>query len=170
MTEMRIAAGQRPIGYKIGATNQLARDLLDVPEPFYGRLYAETTERTASTSLELKPGYHQVAEPEIGVVLGQDIVPGETPVDAAQVRAATRAIMPVIEIIGCCFDPWMEAGAASLIADNGAHGSWIAGDEVSDWQAFDVLEGPINIARTMGDNTVGRGAAVDGEHLPGRAF
>ena len=153
--------GQSPIGYKIGATNQTARGLLGVDQPFYGRLIDATTSQGPGR-LAMIPGLHEVAEPEIAVRIGRDLDPSEAPFDAAAIEAATDALIPAIEIIISPFEPWMDAGAPSLIADNGAHGSWIMGAPVTDWSGFDVLEGEIHVTVTGAEPATGRGGAVDG--------
>lgn len=161
MTAERVAGGATPIGYKIGATNQGARDLLRIATPFYGRLYRETTVEGAD-EIALNPAYHKVAEPEVALRIAHDLDPDAAPFTAEAIRAATDALMPAIEVIGCCFDPWVEAGSATLIADNGAHGSWIVGAPIADWSGFDPLESLITVTRAKAEPATGKGAAVDG--------
>ncbi|MEM6624104.1 MAG: hypothetical protein AAF674_17920 [Pseudomonadota bacterium] len=152
--------GQHPIGYKIGATNQMARDMLDVSEPFYGRLYAEQVD--GGTNLTIIEGVHLVAEPEIAVELKRDLDPSEAPFDAETIAQATGALLPAIEVIVSCLDPWTQAGGPTIIADNGAHGLWIPGQPVTDWSGFDPLDAPIAVSIDGAAPTIGRGGAVDG--------
>ena len=161
MTTLLAEQGQSPIGYKIGATNQMARDLLGVTAPFYGRLYDATSSGTPG-SLSMIAGVHEVAEPEVAIRLGTDLDPTGAPFDAAAIEAATDALLPAIEVIISCFEPWMQAGAPSLIADNGAHGSWIMGAPITDWSAFDPLDSPVHVNVTGAEPMTGRGGAVDG--------
>ncbi|MEM7745883.1 MAG: hypothetical protein AAF409_19455 [Pseudomonadota bacterium] len=151
---------QTIIGYKIGATNQTARDLLGVSEPFFGRLYAEQTHPAGSV---IDAGaIYVVAEPEIAVEIGHELSPDAAPFDAAAIEAATSALLPAIEIIASGFDPWTGAGGPTIIADNGAHGLWVPGEPMSDWSGFDVLDGEIEVNVTGHDPMTGRGGAVDG--------
>lgn len=162
LEEIRVRdLGHRPIGYKIGATNRLARDMLGVDEPFFGRLYDVTTEPSPGR-LAFLPGVHEVAEPEIALCMGRDLDPENAPYDAAAIEAATAALLPAIETIVSCFSPWTEAGAPTLIADNGAHGSWVMGAEIPDWQDVDPMEIAV-LAEVTGTGPLhGRGGAVDG--------
>ena len=153
-------AGHRPIGYKIGATNAPARAMLGVGEPFYGVLF-DTHTRPSPAKLDFVPAIHRVLEPEIALVMGRDLGPEDGPHDAESIRAATRAVLPAIEIIATSIAPWTEAGGTNLIADNGAHGLWITGEPLRDWSAFDLLESPVSVA-VNGETTIGRGSAVEG--------
>ena len=153
--------GLKPIGYKIGATNQLARDLLGVTTPFYGRLY-DGSSGPGPGRLELKPGVNLVVEPEVAVRLGRDLDAAGGPVTAADAEAAVEALLPIFEVVDSCFVPWTEAGGPLLIADNGAHGSWVMGTEVTDWQGFDPLDSPVTVRGAPDGTLTGTGRAVDG--------
>ena len=61
-----------------------------------------------------------------------------------------------------CFAPWTQAGAPTLIADNGAHGSWVMGRELTDWAALDPLEIAVTVHVSGMEPLPGRGGAVDG--------
>ena len=153
--------GERRIGYKIGATNAAARDLLSVATPFYGRLYDRTSEASPAT-VRLVEGLHLVLEPEIVVELGTNLRPSDAPFDAEALERATRTLRPAIEIVATCLDPWLEAGAPSLIADNAVHGHWITGDPVSDWSKIDILNDPVTVTINGKVAATGAGHAVDG--------
>lgn len=161
MTELRVGSGDMVIGYKIGATNQMAREMLGVDTPFHGRLYERTTFE-APAEVRFAPGLHKVAEPEIAIRLARDLPPGGAPYDAAAVRAAVAEILPVVEIVATSMDPWLEAGAPTLIADNGVHGAWIRGQGRPDWADFDPMEIAVRATRRMGEPHEGKGGAVDG--------
>jgi len=153
--------GRTPIGYKIGATNAAARTLLGVSAPFFGRLYAEQT-LPSPTAFAMIEGVHPVCEPEIAVEIGRDLSPADAPFDADAIRAATRALLPAIEIIVGSFEPWTESGGPTIIADNGAHGVWIPGAPIEDWSGFDPIDDPITVSIDGAAPITGRGGAVDG--------
>ena len=120
-------SGVRPIGYKLGATNQAARDMLGVDAPFRGRLYDRLAHRSGAT---VARGPHlQVWEVEIGLKIGRDLDASGAPFDAAAIEAATAAVLPAIEIVGTVFRPFNKAPVTRLVADNAVHGLWIHGDE-----------------------------------------
>ncbi len=146
--------GMSQIGWKIGCTNATARAQLGIGAPFYGRLYADTT-LPSPAGLPAGAGYFKVYEAEIALVVGRDLDPSAGPFSAADLEAATRAILPVIEVVGCWHEPWTEAGAALIAADNAAHGYWITGAEVTDWSGLDLLDLPITVR--VDDEVAARG-------------
>ena len=136
--------GWHQIGWKIGCTNAAARAQLGIDAPFYGRLYADTT-LSSPADLPAGTGWFKVYEAEIALVIGRDLDPADGPFTADQLEDATRAILPVIEVVGCWHEPWTQAGAALIAADNAAHGYWITGTEVTDWSGLDLLDLPITV-------------------------
>lgn len=161
MAGIMAARGARRIGYKIGATNQAARNMLDVAGPLYGLLWEGQTV-DGPNEIAHVPGLHKVAEAEVALRMGRDVDARQGPVDAKTIRASTAEIVPVVEIAGTALDPWLEAGGATLIADNGIHALWVRGEGKADWAGFDPLELPVSVTRTKGDAHVGKGGAVDG--------
>lgn len=153
--------GDRAIGYKIAATNAVARTHLGIDAPFFGRLYQSTT-RNAPAVLAGEAGYYRMHEPEIALRIGRDLPPGDGPYDAAAIAAATEAVLPALEIVGTCYEPWNEAGVANLAADNAAHGYWVLGAPVMSFAGIDLLDAPITLAIDGTVQAVGFGRAVDG--------
>lgn len=155
-----VAGGARPIGYKIGATSQIARDMLGVSEPFRGRLYdASTSESDATIS---RAGHFQVWEVEIAVRLSRDLDPADAPFSAADIAAATAAVLPAIEIVGSVWRPFNKAPCLELVADNAVHGHWVRGAELADWSGVDLAEGPVTLMLGGDRQAAGKGANVDG--------
>jgi 2-keto-4-pentenoate hydratase len=155
------ARGARPIGWKIGCTNAAARAHLGLDAPFYGRLYDAVTEPSPAAFPAL-PGFFRVFEPEIGLRIARDLPPAGAPYDAAAIAAATDALVPAIEIVGSRLEPWTEAGAALVTADNASHGCWVHGTPVTDWTAFDPMDSPIALQVDGGEPVLGKGRNVDG--------
>lgn len=153
-------AGMIPIGYKLGATNQAARDILGVGGPFRGRLFDRSTQPSGER-ISRDPNF-QVWEVEIGLCLGRDLDPADAPFDAAMIEAATAAVLPAIEIVGTVFHPFNKAPAVCLIADNAVHGAWIHGTPVRDWGGMDLLNGQISLSFDGIEQVTGQGANVDG--------
>ena len=160
--EARLTAdGARPIGWKIGATSQVARDMLGVNQPFRGRLFDRTT-CDSGGEVPRGDGVFQVWEVEIALRIGADLDPGRAPFSADEVRAATAAMLPAIEIVGSAWVPFNKAPAFDLIADNAVHGHWIRGAEMPDWSGMDLDDGPIRLILDGAEQAAGRGANVDG--------
>ena len=153
--------GWQPIGYKIAATNAASCEIVGTDTPLFGRLYVQVTD-PSGVRLDGVGRFFHVHEPEIALRLGHTLDPGAAPFDAAAIEAATAAVLPAIEIISTVFEPWREAGACNLIADNAAHGHWITGDAVTDWSALDLLDGGIEVFVDGARVAEGCGQNVDG--------
>ncbi|NQW11350.1 MAG: fumarylacetoacetate hydrolase family protein [Alphaproteobacteria bacterium] len=154
-------SGTHPIGYKIGATNQGARTLLRVDGPFFGILLSSMTSESPA-KLSRDGWFLRVVEPEIALLIGDDLDPAKAPFDADAVRAVTRAVLPAIEIVDTPFEPWTEAGGPSLIADDGAHGHWIKGAAIADFNTLDLLGLPVRLTAKGETVREGSGANVEG--------
>ncbi len=157
---LRASMGWKVIGYKIAGTNPAARAHLKIEAPFFGRLYDAMTSLSPATVAYAD--LLRVHEPEIAIEIGRDLDPAEAPFDAARIEAATRAVMPAIEIIGTPFTPWAQAGAANLVADNAAHGHWIRGAPLRDWSGLDLMDGAVSLSIDGEVKATGKGRNVDG--------
>jgi 2-keto-4-pentenoate hydratase len=156
-----VERGVVPIGYKIGASNQVARDFLGIDAPFHGRIYRQMTSLSPA-AVPFVPDFFKAYEPEIGIQIGRDLPPTGTLFDAATIEAATLAVVPAIELVGSHFVPWTEAGAPNLISDNAAFAHWIMGEPIRDWSDLDLLDAPIALHIDGALRGTGRGRNVDG--------
>jgi 2-keto-4-pentenoate hydratase len=90
----RLAAGEKPLGWKMGFGAPGAMKLLQTSGPLSGYLLASALLSSGAT-VDVKGWTQPVAEPEIGVRLGADLAPGA---DAAAARAAIASLTPAIEL------------------------------------------------------------------------
>jgi 2-keto-4-pentenoate hydratase len=153
--------GYVPIGYKIGASNRVARDFLGIDTPFHGRLYRQMASPSPA-AVPFEPDFFKAYEPEIGIQIGRDLPPTGAPFDAAAIEAATQAVLPAIELVGSHFTPWTEAGAPNSIADNAAFAHWVMGEPIRDWSGLDLLDAPIVLDIDGVRRGEGKGRNVDG--------
>ena len=121
-------------GHKVALTTRAARAHLGVDEPCFGhildsRVYANGAEVPLA---ELADPH---CEAEIAFMLGEDLKgPGVTP---AQVMAATRAVLPAIELV----DLKVQGDgirAADVIAHQALHGGVIIGSRLIDLATVDL--------------------------------
>ncbi len=159
----------RPIGWKIGATNPAAREMLGVAEPFFGVLLSTLTS-DAPARFDASRMFQRIVEPEIALEIGADLDPADAPFDVDAIRAVVRAALPAIEIVDTPLAGGIAAGGPSLIADDGAHGHWVRGMAVPDWQDLDLLGHRVTL--TVGGALVreGRGGNVEGGALAATAW
>ena len=121
-------------GHKVALTTQAARAHLGVDEPCFGhildaRIYANGAEVPVAEFADPH------CEGEIAFMLGEDLKgPGVTP---TQVMAATRAVLPAIELV----DLKVQGDgirAADVIAHQALHGGVIIGSRLIDLTAVDL--------------------------------
>jgi 2-keto-4-pentenoate hydratase len=92
----RTAAGAQPFGWKIGLASRAFMERVGADEPFWARTYSEKVVDSPAT-LDLSRWFRAQFEPELGLVLGRDLVgPGVT---RERARAAIRAVRPAFEIV-----------------------------------------------------------------------
>ena len=151
----------RPIGWKIGATNAGARELLGVLEPFYGVLLSSMTVN-APAEHPSAGLFQRVIEPEIAIRLGADLDPADAPFDAAAIRDAVSDVLPAIEMVDTPLAAGLKAGGPALIADDGAHGLWVRGAAAEGWRELDLIEHRVTLSIDGALVREGRGGNVEG--------
>jgi 2-keto-4-pentenoate hydratase len=158
--ERRLAAGHRPVGHKVGLTNQAMQRQLGVDSPDYGRLHDGMK---VHHSLDLKQLIQARIEPEICFVLGSDLVgPGVTTETAL---AATSAVAPALEIIDSRIENW-RIKLPDTVADNASSARFaigaaqpVDGRDLAALEATMLVDGqPVGTGR--GDAVLGHPAAA----------
>lgn len=159
---LRLAAGDRLAGYKIGLTSQAMQDMLGVDQPDFGCMW-ESRRREPQAGIarfEAELFIQPRAEGEIAFLLGAPLQgPG---IDAAQVRAATQAVAPCIEVIDSRIRDW-RIGLLDTVADNASFGGFTIGEWSEARAAEDLTAMPMRML--LDGEEVGRatGAAVLGD-------
>jgi 2-keto-4-pentenoate hydratase len=97
--KQRMAAGEEPLGWKLGFGAPAAQARLGIARPLVGYLMKGALLPSGAT-VNVKGWVQPVAEPEIAVRLGRTIAAGATPATA---RAAIASLEPAIELAD--FDP-----------------------------------------------------------------
>jgi len=90
----RIAAGEKPLGWKVGMGAPTSMQRLSLQAPLVGYLMQRAMLLSGSTA-SLKGWVRPVAEPEVAVRMARDLTGG---VAAADAVAAVKEIMPAIEL------------------------------------------------------------------------
>ena len=90
----RIAAGERPLGWKVGLGAPATMQKLSLAGPLVGFLMQRALLLSGSTA-SLKGWLRPVAEPEIAVRMARELPGGAT---AAAALAAVKEILPAIEL------------------------------------------------------------------------
>jgi 2-oxo-3-hexenedioate decarboxylase len=129
---LRIARGERPVGWKIGFTNRSIWPLYGVQQPIWGPVWDTTLRLLEGTeaSIDLARLAEPRLEPEI--VIGLKASPPPQAGDAANLEALVACIDWVahgFEIVHSVWPGW-KFGAAQGIAAQALHGALLVGPRV----------------------------------------
>jgi 2-keto-4-pentenoate hydratase len=126
--EHRRDAGGEPVGYKLGFTNGSIQEQYGVDEPAHGRILSDAMlpEPTVATDELIEPR----VEPELALVIDEPLA-GRTAVH--EVLAATRAVVPVIEVVDSRMDG--DITATDAVADNALAARLRTGETAADPRA-----------------------------------
>jgi 2-oxopent-4-enoate/cis-2-oxohex-4-enoate hydratase len=157
----RVEDGEKVIGKKIGVTSKPVQNMLGVHQPDFGFLtdkmhYKDGSELPISREL-IQPR----AEGEIAFLLRKDLNgPGVT---AADVLAATEAVMPCFEIVDSRIENW-KIRIQDTVADNASCGLFVVAGEV-DPRKVDLVTCGMVVWKNEEIISTGAGAAVQGSPL-----
>jgi 2-keto-4-pentenoate hydratase len=156
--EMKTAEGAKVVGKKIGLTSKAMQKMLSVDQPDYGHILDNMVLQDTAV-FPVQELIQPKIEPEIAFILDRALKgPGIT---AMQVLAATRFVVPALEIIDSRIEGW-KIRLCDTIADNASSARVVLGgsprriDQVNLKLVGMVLEKNGEIVQT------GAGAAVLG--------
>ncbi|MGH7809550.1 MAG: 2-keto-4-pentenoate hydratase [Candidatus Binatia bacterium] len=124
LIEMKKADGARVVGKKIGLTSKAMQKMLNVDQPDYGHLLDNMVLQDGA-ACRVDELIQPKIEPEIAFVLDRELKgPGVTP---PQVLAATRFVVPALEIIDSRIEGW-KIKLCDTIADNASSARVVLGN------------------------------------------
>lgn len=156
VTELRVARGERVIGYKVGCTSPTIRTQLGIDHCVSGRLYA-TEQHPTGVALS-RSGFANLAiEGELAVELSQQ--PHERHFHADEIPECVARVFPVIELHNHLMRG-KQPSAGELIANNALHAGFVAGhgfrrDELKDRQVLDEATLSISAGDQLLDRCAG---------------
>jgi 2-keto-4-pentenoate hydratase len=156
--EAKRARGAIVVGKKAGVTSKAIQEMFGVDEPDFGHLLddmivAEGDSIKCSTLIQPK------AEPEIAFILDKDLRgPG---ISAADVLAATKYVLPVLEIIDSRIVDW-KIKLPDTVADNASCGKVVIGGSVRRVDQLDLRLVGVVLEKNGEIVATGAGAAVLG--------
>lgn len=155
---LRLDAGERVVGKKIGVTSQAVMNLLGVGQPDFGILtdamVVNSGEAIATSSL-IQPK----AEGELAFVLKHDLKgPGIT---VADVLRATEGVMVCFEIVDSRIQDW-KIKIQDTVADNASCGVFVLSDRLVPLQDVDLLHCGMVLEKNGEIVATGAGAATMG--------
>jgi 2-keto-4-pentenoate hydratase len=158
--ERFVARLGRPVGYKIGYSNEVVQRAFGISEPVFGRLL-EGRVRRSPAALPASSFATRVVETEFGLRLGRSLPARAELYSLDAVTEAVAAVSPSFEIVDSRFEEWRKLSPLEAVADNVLHSHWVWGSPRPpaglDLAAIEV------VTRVNGrEATRGSGAAVLG--------
>lgn len=135
-TEIRVAAGGRIVGRKVGLTNPAVQAQLGVDQPDYGTLFADMDVMHGGT-IPWNVGAQMRVEAEIAFLLSRDL-----PFPDASMGEVIRAIeyaLPSLEIVGSRIANW-DIKFFDTVADNGSSAFFTLGPSPRPLAGLDLLD------------------------------
>lgn len=150
------------VGHKLGLVSEAKQEQLGIQEPIFAPVADQTLldEPVIPTDSMIAPRI----EAEIGLLLGDDL---SAPASTTDVLAATRAVVPVIEILESRFQGWSIPTAQDVIADNTSAGRVFVGETLRDVTDVDMRTESIVVSVNGSVEATGVGADIMGH--PARA-
>jgi len=158
LMKLRLKAGERVIGKKIGVTSKAVMNMLGVYQPDFGYLtdgmvYNEGQAIPMSRLIQPK------AEGEIAFVLKKTLKgPG---ISSADVLAATEGVMACFEIVDSRIQDW-KIKIQDTVADNASCGVFVLGDRLVDPRDVDLQTCGMVLEKNGDIVATGAGAAALG--------
>ncbi len=121
--------GSAVVGWKIGVTSKVAREMLGLDEPFSGPLFADYC-LPSPAKLKVAPEDLRIVEVEIGFSMAHDLVPRNAPYTTQEVTAAIATVHPVFEVINKRLPGDLKDNACWLIADGGVDHAFVYGSGI----------------------------------------
>ncbi|HEY0507513.1 MAG TPA: fumarylacetoacetate hydrolase family protein [Blastococcus sp.] len=161
LVRARVAAGDLPIGRKIGLTSVAVQKQLGVEQPDFGTLLTsmqvEQDVPVASGRL-LQPRI----EAEVAFVLGADLTSLEPTVE--EVAAAVSGVRAALEIVDSRIAGW-DIGITDTVADNASSGMFVLGDVELTLEQIRPVDVTMELERDGEVVSTGTGAACLGDPL-----
>ena len=154
----RVAAGEKIIGKKIGATSKPVQDFLGVYQPDFGMLLTGMVYQEGDT-IPLDTLIQPKAEAELAFVLKADLKgPGITAMDVIR---ATDYVLPCFEIVDSRITAW-NIKIQDTVADNASCGVYVLGKTKGDPKKLDITLAGMVLEKNGELFSTGVGAAVQG--------
>jgi 2-keto-4-pentenoate hydratase len=160
-TEVRLAAGRRLVGRKIGLTSKAVQAQLGVDQPDFGMLFDDMSIADGE-EIALSRTQQPKVEAEIALVLERDL-PHHRHTIADLIRATAYAL-PAIEVVGSRIANW-DIRLVDTVADNASSGLFVLGNRPVKLDAFDAIACGMVMERRGEQVSVGAGAACLGNPL-----
>ena len=164
------ASGCEVAGFKIGATAEVAMDMLGVDGPFFGPLYREAF-RDNGADVSLPMAHSPGVEAEFAVGLAADLARRASPWTRDEVAAAVAWVGPALEIVGTRIEGGLAGAGLLAIADGGVNIDFVRGAVTDRWRETDLATHAITLRVNGAEVATGNGGIlVFGDPVAGVAW
>ena len=166
LRRLRIAAGARLSGLKMGLTSRAKMKQMGVESPIYGFLLDEYCV-AADSEIPISQLIHPRVEPEIALVTSRELRgPGCT---IAQALAAVDFAVPALEVIDSRYADF-KFDLPSVVADNGSSARYVVGTSPRRVRDLDLRTAGVVVDKNGEGIAFGAGAAVLGHPVASLAM
>lgn len=134
--QMRSAAGETQVGWKMGLTSEAKRKQMNLDSPLYGFLTAAMKVENGGR-FSLSGHIHPKIEPEIAFLIERDL--SGSNVTREEVLEACGGICAALEILDSRYDQFKYFSMEDVIADNSSSSEFILGPWRRDFRSLDLL-------------------------------
>jgi 2-keto-4-pentenoate hydratase len=160
-TRIRLEAGARIVGKKIGLTSKAVQQQLGVDQPDFGILF-DDMEFLSGDEVPTTRLIQPKIEAEVAFVVGADL-PGSAPSWSEFLRCIAHAL-PALEIVDSAIADW-KISLVDTVADNASSGLYVLGDQPVALGALSLGELGMQLTKNGAVASVGTGAACLGHPL-----
>jgi 2-keto-4-pentenoate hydratase len=160
-TALRIQAGHRVLGRKVGLTSKAVQTQLGVDQPDFGVLF-EGMEFLDGDELPMSALIQPKVEAELAFVVGRDL-PKRRP-SYSEFLASLAYVIPALEVVDSAIEAW-RITLVDTVADNASCGLYVLGKQPFSLGLADLAEVPMQLSKNDNVESTGKGAACLGHPL-----
>lgn len=156
---MRVEAGEKVIGLKMGLTSEGKRKQMNLDSPLYGVL-TDKMQVQNEGAFQLKGSIHPKIEPEIAFYISKEL---KGNVSREDVLNATEAICPALEILDSRYVGFKYFSMEDVIADNSSSSHYILGPKITDFKKLDLTNLKMAMKANGQNAQVGNSKDISGD-------
>lgn len=158
IVKLKLAAGHKLSGMKMGVTSEVKMVQMKISEPIYGHLF-DYMYVADGTQLHMDELIHPRAESEIAFILKKNLSGADLTIE--EVMEATEYVLPVMEIVDSRFENF-NFKLPDVVADNSSSSRYIVGSKLTRPQGIDLARLGVTLSFNGEIVDQGAGAAVLG--------
>jgi 2-keto-4-pentenoate hydratase len=156
--------GSEVVGWKIGVTSKVAREMLGMEEPLSGPLFADFI-LPSPAKFKVETIDLRIIEAEVGFRMKHSLEPRNEPYSKQEAMAAIATVHPVFEVVNKRLPGDLKDNACWLIADGGVDQGFIYGPGTEYDPAMDLAAETVRVTLDGKFATDGIGANALGNPL-----